>query len=134
MGPGSVPRPAASPPPPPAAPPPPPPLAPAPRPCQVTGALIAAALRTRSRVQRAERVAGVEVFSLGRPELPLHLDVLCIARGEVVEHRVAEDVLERLRGGDIAAAAPDDHADLELVVDDAGVRGPVNLGIVTDDA
>src|SRR5260221_2405438 len=82
----------------------------------------------------AEGVAGIEILALCRPERALHLDELLVARREVVEHGVAEDVAERVALFHVLAGAADDCADLELVVDDAGVGGPMNLGIVADHA
>jgi hypothetical protein len=59
---------------------------------------------------------------------------LLVARGEVVEHRVAEHVAGSLAFRDVLSAAADHQPDLELVVDDARIGGPVHFGVVADDA
>ena len=53
---------------------------------------------------------------------PLRLGVLDVARRDVVDDRVAPHVVERVLGSDILRGAPDDHAELGLVVDGLAER------------
>src|SRR5688500_1144592 len=78
---------------------------------------------------RPHRVGVVEVLALARPELPGHFLRLLVARGEVVEDGVAEDVLARPLLRDVLARSSDVAAELELEVQALGVRRPWHLGI-----
>ena len=46
-------------------------------------------------------VAGIEVFALGRPQHAAHFHGLGITRADVIEDRVAKDVLARLLFGHV---------------------------------
>src|SRR5438128_6070230 len=54
---------------------------------------------------------------------PLPVAELEVARGDVVEAGVAEDVRERVLGADLTRGGADDHAELGLVVDLGRQRG-----------
>ncbi len=77
---------------------------------------------------RAHGVRVVEVLALAGPELAGHLLRLLVARREVVEDGVAEDVLARARLRDVLAGPPDVAAELELEVELLAVRRPGHLG------
>ena len=74
---------------------------------------------------RAHRAEGVERLAAG----PLAVPELEVARRDVVEAGVAEDVVERVGGCYPARRAPDDDGELRFVVDLAGqLRVPADLG------
>ena len=54
---------------------------------------------------RPHHVAAVKALAFRRPEPPFHFDALGIARGKIVEDRIAEDVIFCLGGGDVGALA-----------------------------
>jgi hypothetical protein len=62
---------------------------------------------------RAHRAEGVEALA----QVPLLVAHLHVARGDVVDHRVAQHVVHRARARDVAAAAADHHRQLGFVVD-----------------
>src|SRR5206468_4283908 len=63
---------------------------------------------------RAERTERVEAL----PAIPLAaVEELQIARGDVVRHRVAEDVIESAVRGDVAATPANHDSELDLPVD-----------------
>src|SRR5437016_6204884 len=66
---------------------------------------------------RAHGVAVIEVLALARAELARHLLRLLVARREVVEDGVAENVAPRLVPADVLAARADVAAELELEVE-----------------
>src|SRR5258708_1356899 len=72
---------------------------------------------------RAHRVGVVEVLALARAELPGHFLRLLVARREVVEDGVAEDVLARLFLRNVLAGSADMAAEFQLVVERLAVRG-----------
>ena len=78
---------------------------------------------------RSHRVGVVEVLALARAELPGHFSGLLVARREIVEDGVAEDVLVRPVPRDVLARHADIAAELQLVVERLAVRGPGHLGI-----
>src|SRR5437588_594281 len=75
------------------------------------------------------RIAVIEILALARAELPRHLRRLLVARREVVEDRIAEDVLARLFLRNVLAGSADVAAELELEVEPLGVRRPGDLGV-----
>src|SRR5947209_2466503 len=78
---------------------------------------------------RPHGVAVVEVLALAGSELAGHLLRLLIARREVVEDRVAEDVLARALLRDVLAARADVAAELELEVEALAVAWPRHVGV-----
>ena len=68
---------------------------------------------------RPERAEGVEALGPG----PLAVAALKVARRDVVGDGVAEDEVERVAGIDVPAQPADDHGELTLVADLAGLRG-----------
>ena len=78
---------------------------------------------------RPHGVGVVEVLALARAELAGHLLGLLVARGEVVEDGVAEDVLARLLLRDVLAGLADVAAELELEIQALGVGRPRHLGV-----
>src|SRR6185503_11414512 len=70
-----------------------------------------------------------EVLALARAELAGHLLGLLVARGEVVEDGVAEDVAARVLFADVLAGPADVAAELELEVHALGIRGPEHVGV-----
>ena len=52
----------------------------------------------------AQHIGAVEALALGGTEPARHLDALPVARGEIVEDRVAENVLAGLGLGNVGAA------------------------------
>ena len=68
---------------------------------------------------RTHRAEGVEALA----EVPLLMAHLHVTRGDVVDDRVAEDMVHRPRARDVAAAAPDHDRELGFVVDLARRRG-----------
>src|SRR3954463_12448881 len=78
---------------------------------------------------RAHGVAVVEVLTFARTELPRHLLRLLVARREVVEDGVAEDVLARALFRDVLAAPADVAAKLQLEVQALGIARPRDVGV-----
>src|SRR4051794_24117534 len=73
---------------------------------------------------RAHGVAIVKILALARPKLAGHLLRLLVARREVVEDGVAEDVLARALFRDVLAAPSDVAAELQLEVQALGIARP----------
>ena len=69
-------------------------------------------------------VAAVEALALGRAEPAFHLDALRVARGEIVEDGVAEDVVLRVGGRDVGALVLGDDAEFEFVIHHLAVARP----------
>ena len=83
--------------------------------------------RDQGRAHRTERVERLAARPLAVPELE-------VARRDIVEAGVAEDVVERVGLADTARRPPDDHGELGLVIDLGGqLRVPADLGAVADD-
>src|SRR5271166_7212114 len=68
-----------------------------------------------------ERVRAVKALALGGAKASLHFDPLAIARGKVVEDRVAEYMRARLFGRNVRAGAARHDADRRLGL---MLRGP----------
>src|SRR6185503_10846032 len=77
---------------------------------------------------RPHGIGVVEILALARSELPRHLLGLLVARGEVVEDGVAEDVLARTLPRDVLAGPADIAAELELEIEALAVRWPGYVG------
>ena len=65
--------------------------------------------------------------------MPLAVGELKVARADVVEVGVAEDVVVAILGGDARRAPADDDRELRLVVDVLGERGNQDRGVWTYD-
>ncbi len=77
-------------------------------------------------------VAAVEVLALPRPELARHVPRLLVARREVVEDRVAEDVGGSLGLGDVAPSLADVGAELEFEVHQVRIVRPRDVLVEAD--
>lgn len=74
----------------------------------------------------AKGTRGIEALALE----PLIVAALQIAGGEIVDDRIAENVIQRVAGSDVEASLSDDHSEFDLVVElfhDVRLEG--NLGI-----
>src|SRR5262245_32639454 len=69
-------------------------------------------------------------FALAGSELAGHLLRLLVARREVVEDRVAEDVVAPALARDVLAGAPDVEAELELEVERVAIHRPRHVVVV----
>ena len=74
-------------------------------------------------------VAAVKTLAFGGTEAAFHLDALRVARREIVEDRIAEDVILGLRGGNVGALVPGDDAELEFVIHHLAVARPLYRGV-----
>src|SRR5262245_9602352 len=83
---------------------------------------------------RPHRVRVVEVLALAGAELAGHLSRLLVARREVVEDRIAEDMVARSLTCDVPAGATDVAAELEFEVERLAVVGPWYLVLVPANA
>src|SRR5665213_2564330 len=66
---------------------------------------------------RPHDIAGIEGLSLARPELTGHFPDLLVARRDVVEDRIAEDVLARLVARDVLAGLANVAAELQFEIE-----------------
>src|SRR3954454_2985834 len=74
-------------------------------------------------------VAAIETLALGGTEAALHFDALGVARGKIVEDRVAEDVVFGFYRRDIGALVLRDDAEFQLVIHHLAVARPLYRGV-----
>ena len=72
----------------------------------------------------SQHVAAVETLALGGAEPALHFHPLPVARGKIVEDRIAEDMRGGLAGGNVRAGSSRHDSDLQFVVHHFAVTRP----------
>ena len=81
----------------------------------------------------SQDIAAVEALALGRAEPALHFHPLPVARGKIVEDRIAEDMRGRLVGGNVRPGPPGHDPDLQFVVHHLAVARPQHRRVRSDD-
>src|SRR5450432_1701385 len=76
---------------------------------------------------RTHDISGVKILALGRSQLSRHLLHLCVARTDVVEDTIAENMRARVLAPNVLPALPEKCAEFELVVQLLAVAWPEHV-------
>ena len=81
----------------------------------------------------SQDIPAVEALALRRAEPALHFHPLLVARGKIVEDRIAEDMRGCLVGGNVRPGPPGHDPDFQFVIDHFAVTGPQHRHVRSDD-